>query len=641
MATSKADVIDLTTCPICLEILMKPKYLPCLHTFCEKCIGAYLTSAFEQGKNQSAECPICRSVIQIHESGLSANEWANRLPDNFLLISLIDSVNLKNAGKVCTSCERMDEKTEAKFACTDCSDTLCQNCYRYHKHHKIFENHEVIPIEKFTSAFEFPVKFQSSCSKHKNEKLKLYCSDHVIPCCSVCVSVEHRKCENVCTIEDAALIYHDSNTVKNLQNILTSMAGDVNNILSNTSDGITTLNSQSKDAFQKVESLKEILDQKVKTVTDRLKSELTKEFDNETKRLEERKTIFGNVKKQLDNEIKVLETCIEKASDVQVMIETGKLKGRLLEHKKHFEVQPFDHYVKVDVNIDHSLDESFKKIDGACRVTNVVAPDTNMQLAHRQFSACLKLIKSIAKYEKSHYEACFMNNNKIIVSCCGEMSLEIFDVKGNKVRTHKLSFQPFDITESGPSEVAVLNDGKRKSKVHLIKIDSTDTNQTRVIHIKSGVQSIYFCRGKLYAADSKTITIYDKSGIAIREIKDAIGENTYIHCDYKDVLYVSDKSSIVKKAENGQDQFRFTHRDLNGARGITSDNMSDNIYVTGSDSNNILQISGDGLKHQVLLEEKDGILNPRFIDVSKDGKYLVITNQDGKELLLYEICFDI
>ncbi|CAC5358933.1 TRIM56 [Mytilus coruscus] len=425
MATSKADVIDLTTCSISLEIFMKPKYLPCLHTFCEKCIGAYLTSTFEPGKNQSAECPICRSVIQIHESGLSANEWANRLPDNVLLISLIDSINLKNAGKVCTSCERMGEKTEAKFACIDCSDTLCENCNRYHKHHKIFENHEVIPIEKFTSAFEFPVKFQSSCSKHKNEKLKLYCSDHKIPCCSVCVSVEHRKCENVCTIEDAALIYRDSNTVQNLQKILTLMAGDVNNILSNTSDGIKTLNSQ----------------RGFRSKSDRLKSELTKEFDNETERLEERKTIFENVKKQLDNEIKLLETCIEKASDAQVLIETGKLKGRLLEHKKHFEVQPFDHYVKVDVNVNHSLNEIFKKIDGACRVNSVVAPDTKVNLAHRRFPVCLKLIKCIAKFEKPHYEAWFTTDNKIIVSSYEESTLEVSDIKGNKVRTNNLSFK--------------------------------------------------------------------------------------------------------------------------------------------------------------------------------------------------------
>ncbi|CAG2222914.1 unnamed protein product [Mytilus edulis] len=639
MASSKEDVMDLTICPICLEILTKPKYLPCLHTFCEKCIGAYITSSFEKGENQSAECPICRSVVQIPESGITANEWANRLPDNFLLISLIDSVKLKHAGKVCTSCDRMGEKSVANYACIDCSDTLCHNCNRYHKHHKIFENHEVIPIEKFESAVEFPVKFQSSCSKHKNEKLKLYCSDHAIPCCSVCVSVEHRKCENVCTIEDAAHKYRDSQTVKNMQKVITLMAGDVNNILSNTRDGIKTLNSQSKDAFKKVESFKETLDNKVKTFIDRLKSELTKGFDIEKERLEERKTIFENVEKQLDNEIKLLETCIEKASDAQLLIETGKLKGRILEHKKHFEGQPFDRYATVDVNIDHSLDDSFKKIDDACRVSNVVAPDTKLNLTHRRFPTCLKLIKSIAKYENPHYEACFMTGNKITVSCYKESNLKVFDIKGNKVRSIKLSFQPYDITESGTNEVAVLYYGK--SRVHLINIDSTDTNQTRNIPIKPGVRSICFCKGKLYASDLKTINIYDESGIFLREIKGEISAYTYIHCDSKNILYVADKSSIVKKAENGQEQFRFSHHDLIGARGITSDNISGNVYVNGYESNNIVQISGDGLYHQVLLEKKDGILNPRYIDVSKDGKYLVLTNEDGKELLLFEICFDI
>ncbi|XP_063401775.1 uncharacterized protein LOC134685999 [Mytilus trossulus] len=639
MASSKEDVMDITICPICLEILTKPKYLPCLHTFCEKCIEAYITSSFEKGvNNQSAECPICRSVVQIPDSEIKANEWANRLPDNFLLISLIDSGKLKHAGKVCTSCDRMGEKSVANYACIDYSDTLCQTCNRYHKHHKIFENHEVIPIEKFESAFQFPVKFQSSCSKHKNEKLKLYCSDHQIPCCSVCVSVEHRKCENVCTIEDAAHIYRDSNTVKNLQKVMTLMAGDVNNILSNTSDGIKTLNSQSKDAFMKVARLKESLEQKVKKIIDRLKMELTKELDNEKERLEERNTIFENVKKQLDNEIKLLEACIEKASDAQVMIETGKLKGRLLEHKKHFEDQSFDHYVNVDVNIDPSLDESFKIIDGACRVTNVETTNRKMNLAYKRFPVCLKLIKSITNLKELHYEACFTTDN-IIASCCNENTLEIFDLKGNKVRTTKLSFLPYDITESGTNEIAVLNNGK--SQIHFIHIDSTDTYQTRIIPIKADLQSIYICKDKLIAADLNTITIYDTFGIALCEIIEGIDVDTYIHCDNKDILYVSDNSSIVKKHENGAEQFRFSHRDLNGARGITSDNISGNIYVTGHNSNNIVHISEDGLNHQVLLGEKDKILDPRYIDVSKDGKYLVLTNQNGKELLLFEICFDI
>jgi hypothetical protein len=67
MATASDDATDLQTYPICLEILKTPKNLPCLHTFCEKCIGTYITSLLDRDKNQSTECPVCKSVFVIPE----------------------------------------------------------------------------------------------------------------------------------------------------------------------------------------------------------------------------------------------------------------------------------------------------------------------------------------------------------------------------------------------------------------------------------------------------------------------------------------------------------------------------------------------------------------------------------------------
>ena len=52
MATSTnvdKAVDDLLTCTICLETLKVPKYLPCLHTFCETCIHTYITSSEKGG----------------------------------------------------------------------------------------------------------------------------------------------------------------------------------------------------------------------------------------------------------------------------------------------------------------------------------------------------------------------------------------------------------------------------------------------------------------------------------------------------------------------------------------------------------------------------------------------------------------
>jgi hypothetical protein len=55
--------------------------------------NTYITSLFERDKNQSTECPVCKSVFVIPE-GLCADDWARQLPDNFFLVSLIENTTV-------------------------------------------------------------------------------------------------------------------------------------------------------------------------------------------------------------------------------------------------------------------------------------------------------------------------------------------------------------------------------------------------------------------------------------------------------------------------------------------------------------------------------------------------------------------
>jgi hypothetical protein len=52
MATC-SNSVEITNCAICLETLNIPKYLPCLHTFCENCIAFHISTSFEKGNKAS------------------------------------------------------------------------------------------------------------------------------------------------------------------------------------------------------------------------------------------------------------------------------------------------------------------------------------------------------------------------------------------------------------------------------------------------------------------------------------------------------------------------------------------------------------------------------------------------------------
>ena len=87
-------------CPICLKQFTNPKYLPCLHTFCELCIKPFIASAIsvcevKQGKI-CILCPVCRLEIWPPLQNITAEEWAKRLPNNYQLQSIADSLAKQN-----------------------------------------------------------------------------------------------------------------------------------------------------------------------------------------------------------------------------------------------------------------------------------------------------------------------------------------------------------------------------------------------------------------------------------------------------------------------------------------------------------------------------------------------------------------
>ena len=89
-------------CPICLEHYKTPKYLPCLHTFCEGCIQTYIASGFKRGSKKAFDCPVCRSKVAAPAVGCSPEKWATCLPRNFLITGLLEKEKLKQHEKICS-----------------------------------------------------------------------------------------------------------------------------------------------------------------------------------------------------------------------------------------------------------------------------------------------------------------------------------------------------------------------------------------------------------------------------------------------------------------------------------------------------------------------------------------------------------
>ena len=59
MATAK-QLDDITECPICTEVYTDPRSLPCVHTYCLKCLK---TISKDKPPGDEVACPLCRKCI--------------------------------------------------------------------------------------------------------------------------------------------------------------------------------------------------------------------------------------------------------------------------------------------------------------------------------------------------------------------------------------------------------------------------------------------------------------------------------------------------------------------------------------------------------------------------------------------------
>jgi len=77
----RRHISDITKCSICLDVFDTPTSLPCLHTFCLRCLQRIF--AVDQ-PGDVVNCPICRREFQLPAAGLAA------LPRNFTIDGLVE-----------------------------------------------------------------------------------------------------------------------------------------------------------------------------------------------------------------------------------------------------------------------------------------------------------------------------------------------------------------------------------------------------------------------------------------------------------------------------------------------------------------------------------------------------------------------
>ena len=214
------------TCAICLELLDDPKSMPCLHTYCKKCLMEAIAKRPHDPDlprdRPAINCPLCRAEVPLSDQGIEA------LPSNFSATRLVETVQLQdkleqNKTPLCDGCKESD----AVASCCDCRGFfLCTICLKAHKNIPTTKSHTLMTLKDLSIPKSSIASSKNSplCQKHPEELLKLYCQDCEVLVCRDCVLVTHKN-HNYSFVDDA--IEEEKRqlkdvTLQELEKILTS-----------------------------------------------------------------------------------------------------------------------------------------------------------------------------------------------------------------------------------------------------------------------------------------------------------------------------------------------------------------------------------------------------------------------------------
>ncbi|XP_055748413.1 E3 ubiquitin-protein ligase TRIM33-like isoform X2 [Salvelinus fontinalis] len=184
------------TCAVCKQSLQtrdcEPKLLPCLHSFCLKCIPQPERQVTVQvpgpnGQPDTHIVNVMRCIVCCQDCKQSD------IIDNYFVKDTTEASNTSDekSAQMCTSCE---DNADTIGFCAECGEWLCKTCIEAHQRVKITKDHKIrkkedVSEESVGASGQRPV----FCPVHKQEPLKLFCETCDTLTCRDCQLLEHKE----------------------------------------------------------------------------------------------------------------------------------------------------------------------------------------------------------------------------------------------------------------------------------------------------------------------------------------------------------------------------------------------------------------------------------------------------------------
>ena len=648
---------DLFHCPICLEGIRNPKYLPCLHTFCGSCIETYISSTAtcrESEIGRAIECPICRKWIEAPTEYISNEEWSSALPQNKLVANMC-LISKKGENELCKFCQRKGKTVSSRHWCKVCMETICDDCKDFHKLVPSLQNHKIVTITdsgEWRNGFEV----EEFCAEHDGKVIDAFCYNHDNLCCSICLVKHHRTCLNVESLEDIGE-EKEKTDVATILSSLSKMEKSLENMQLNIQAKISHLNTKKDticfDTEKKIEEVKKKLDDAHEQWVKRFEQTHVDSVGNIEIVSDELKRFSTSV-----HETRILlQSLMANSSTKQLFITKHKQLAQMADHMSRMKSldiwdlaedysQPNMDFLSQILNENKFKDVDLTKlssgmIETILQMAPVAMANEYIMRRRRQMSEkdwmkveFLKTSEIPLPYDV--YYGLFVDDTKILLPFRDPSSLKIFDVStatGKCVHTENCESRPYDLCHARGAlnlhEVYVsFNEFIVLYCIEFAIKDVANFTKLQTIQLKEPMKTISCGPAAIFSASDTKAYICIQDFIIKHASEFSKGADVpFVSSSMTSDLYCFLSESHVVVA-NSSNEHIFRSDRLNGYLTGLAFDLHDNVLVCIGD-NKLKQVRNGGKESRDI--ELAGISSPYNVVLHPTGEKMLVMDYEGSE----------
>ncbi|XP_062587571.1 E3 ubiquitin-protein ligase TRIM45-like [Saccostrea cucullata] len=271
-----------------------------------------------------------------------------------------------------SKCELCRTPATVEWKCLNCSDFMCANCYKIHKHGKLTKMHTV--ISKTNRGSESNLLHNIRCDKHLDENVDIFCAKCDKPICKICLIAEHNS--HSLTQMETKAEEESAKIRKLLSEVSATKIKHFQEQITNQEAAIETFSQKDKIATRDIETKTE----KMIGIIREIGNKLIKENVN---RLESMK----NHKSSLAKELAQIRKTVEEA-------EISLQRGNALEiiQKSHYFERKLDQKVP---DVLHPVYHDFSKFRIDKEILTALKKECNVRLHERDLAELLEKNKAL------------------------------------------------------------------------------------------------------------------------------------------------------------------------------------------------------------------------------------------------------